>query len=381
MKILTSKKDLLGIMQKAFPVIPSKSTMQALSNFKMSYSGNYLEITATDLDHSIKVKQAASGAGEFDILVNAKKIFEIVRELPEGNETIAVDENIFIIESEKGFSCRIAGTDTSDFPSFPVIEEKTSFDIRISQLSSMIAKSSFAVSKDESRMCLCGILWEIEENRMGMVATDGHRLGNSVIIGNFNVSSKISVIVSPKSLLHIVRIMGADAAPDAVIHVSVGDKYVLFSNDSVQICSKLIDGPYPDYKKVIPVENPKKALLQRTVLADAVRRVGVLSNQKTNLIKCIFREQELELVVLNRDIGGEARELIPVDYNGEEHAIGFNGQYLSEILNILSFVPTVRIEMSTQIGACLIFPEFEDPSKKESDDLFLIMPLKIMEEM
>jgi len=379
MSISIQKKDLFDLLQKAFPIIPVKSSLQILTNFKLTYTGFNLEVSATDLDHSMRVVSSASGTGPFDVTVNGRKAFEIVRELPEGNVTLSLDENVLIIQSDSGFSCKIAGSDSRDFPGFPDISSENEFEILSSELKDLILKSSFAVAKDETRACLCGIFWEINPDKTGMVATDGHRLGSSFINTAIPVGSNVSGILSPKSVLNLVRILDSKAA-DEMVKVNIGDKYISFSTPNLMMCSKLIEGPYPDYTKVIPRNNPKKAIIDKTILQNAVRRVSVLSNQKTHLVKFGFSKGNLEIVVLNRDIGGEAREIISIDYDNDSHNIGFNGQYLLEILEIIK-TPKVMIEMNTQISACLIFPVYENETDKKSEDLFLIMPLRIIEEL
>ncbi|MBD3392505.1 MAG: DNA polymerase III subunit beta [Chitinivibrionales bacterium] len=369
------KKSLFELLQKAYPIVPTKSSLQMLSNLKVSLAPGTIEFMATDLDHSIKVQGSIEGDGEAELAVNARKLFEVVRELGEGPLTIRLDENVLILESADSFVCKIAGADTQDFPLFPEVTDKKEVDIPLSFLKNMIQKSSFAVSRDETRACLCGVLWEIDKKKTGMVATDGHRLGRCLYRGEFGLPSAKKSIVSPKSMLHIVRILSSDSE-DPSVHVAIGEKYIVFTAEGVMLCSKLIEGPYPDYEKVIPKNNPKKAIIERSLLQEAVRRVSVLSNQKTHLVKFVFRNDELEIVVLNRDIGGEARQRIPIEYGGEEHTVGFNAAYLSEILGIITS-QKVRIEMSTQISACLLFPDTSEP---ESEDLFLIMPLRIMEE-
>jgi DNA polymerase-3 subunit beta len=373
----TTKKDLLDIIQKTYPIVPAKSTLQILANFRVACDADTIEIMATDLDHSIRTKTKSSGGEPFEIAVNARKVFEIVRELPDGQVSIGLDGGLFVVRSEKGFECKIAGADCSDFPAFPDVESKAELTIPLATLSSMIAKSGFAVSRDESRACLCGILWEVEKDKSIMVATDGHRLGKTVVSGEFPVAKKVSVIVRPKTLTHAVRVAAIEGENTGQVTVVVGEKYLVLSVPGVELCSKLIDGPYPDYTRAIPANNPKKAVLDRKALVDAVRRVCVLSNQKTNLVKFSFSSGKLDLVVINRDIAGEARESLTVDYDGPDHAIGFNGQYLGEILQI-AHTDKVRMEMNTEISACLLYPEATDAP---TDDLFLIMPLRILEEV
>ena len=379
MSFTIHKKTFFEVIQKAYPIVPSKSSLQILLNFKMIFSPESLEIIATDLDHSIKMNVPITGDGEFEITVNAKKIFDIVRELHDDNITIDCDENVLMIESGGSFSCKISGADTRDFPPFPEINDFNQISIPLIDFRNMVTKSSFAVSRDEARACLCGVLWEVDKENSGMVATDGHRLGCSFYSKEFGVDSKIYGIISPKSLIHLVRIMDTEDA-DTNLKVSFGEKYILFTCGTLTLCSKLIDGPYPDYDKVIPKNNPKNAIIDRGVLLEAVKRVSVLSNQKTHLVKFVFNKNELEVVVMNRDIGGEARQVIPIDYDGDEHIIGFNASFFLEILSIIK-TAKIRLEMNTQISACLLFPIYEDSDEKVSDDLFLIMPLRILEEV
>jgi DNA polymerase-3 subunit beta len=379
MPINVEKKVLFDLMQKAIPIIPSKSSLQILSNFRLSFTGFHLELSATDLDHSMKISGEATGSGAFDVTVNARKAFDIIKELPDGNVTLDVDENVLLIRCDSGFSCKIAGADSRDFPGFPEISKGNEFSISISQLKDLINKSSFAVAKDETRACLCGVFWEITPEKTGMVSTDGHRLGSSFINENFPVPGPLSCIISQKSILNFVKILEFKS-PEEKILVNVEEKYISFSAPLLTMYSKLIEGPYPDYTKVIPRNNPKKAILEKAVLQNAVRRVSVLSNQKTHLVKFTFSKDALEIVVLNREIGGEARDVIQVQYEGDTHVIGFNSQYLLEIVDIIK-TPKVILEMNTQISACLLFPYFENDSEKKSDDTFLIMPLRIIEEM
>jgi len=378
MECVISKNKIYDLIQKTYPIIPAKTSLQILSNFKISFSSKDVGMTATDLDHSIVATAEASSDAEAEITVNARKLFEIVRELPEGDIYLGIDENVLIIDNKKGFSCKIAGIGTEDFPMFPAIDDGISFSVKSDCLREMIVKSSFAVSRDESRTCLCGVFWKFERGTTGMVATDGHRLGSSFWKQEETLEKNVSMIVSPKSLLHLVRIMG-DMKPDTSMQITLGEKYVLFQSENIKICSKLIEGPYPDYEKAIPKVNPKKAIIDKNALFEAVKRVSVLSNQKTHLVKCVFKHGKLEVMVLNRDIGGEAREIVSIDYDGPEHVVGFNAQYLMEIIGIIA-VPKIRMEMNTHISACLIFPNIEKETDKKSDDLFLIMPLRIMEE-
>jgi len=379
MSINVQKNDLLEAMQKAYPIVPSKSSLMILCNFRISYADSILEISATDVDHSLRVTVGASGDGVLDIAVNAKKVFDVVRELPDGLVTLDVDGMVFMMESESGFSCKISGADPSDFPGVPSMDGGVGFSVDMPSLHDMVRKSSFAVAKDESRGSLCGVLWEFRPDKTGMVSTDGHRLGCSFINIDIPVSESVSRIVSQKSVSTLVRITDANKA-DELLKVVVGEKYISFSTPSFSMVSKLIEGQYPDYSKVIPKNNPRIVVADRVSMFNAARRVSVMSNAKNNLIKLTFKDGEMEAVVINKEIGGEAREVVSVEYDGgEEHLVGFNGKYFTEILDIMK-TEKVRIEMNTQISACVVYPVYPDGEEQPSEDLFLIMPLRILDE-
>jgi DNA polymerase-3 subunit beta len=378
MAINVQKKDLLEAMQKAFPIVPSKSSLMILCNFRLLYADSILEVSATDVDHSLRVSVGASGDGAIDIAVNAKKVFDVVRELPDGGVTLDVDDMVLLMKSENGFSCKISGADPSDFPGVPAIEDGVGFSVDAAALRGMIQKSSFAVARDESRGSLCGVLWELYPDKTGMVSTDGHRLGCSFIDINLPVGERVGRIVSQKSVSTLTRITDAGNAEE-IIKVAVGEKYISFSTPSFSMVSKLIEGQYPEYGKVIPKNNPRVVVADRLSVFDAARRVSVMSNARNNLIKLIFKNGEMEATVINKDIGGEARETVSVEYEGEEHVVGFNGKYFTEILDILK-TEKIRLEMNTQISACVVYPEYAGENEKISEDLFLIMPLRIMDE-
>jgi DNA polymerase III subunit beta len=376
MSISISKQVLFDILQKVFPIIPLKSTLQILSNFRIVFNKGKFEIIATDLDQSMKIFTEIKGDDSFDITINARKLFEIIREIPDGVVKISVKENVLTLETEKGFMCKIAGADSADFPGFPEFSSGVSFNIEPSFLKTMISNCTFAVAKDETRACLCGVYWEINPQNTGMVATDGHRLGSCFIKEKNSIKEGLNCIVSPKSLINFSKVL--DDKTTNAIGVSINEKYATFSTENLTICSKLIEGPYPDYKKVIPISNPKEATIDRLLLVKAVKRASVLSNQKTHLVKCVFIENNLEVSVNNKEIGGEAKENIKIDYKGDTHTIGFNAYYLNEILDIVK-TEKIKILMNTQISACIISPIYQKEEEKTSENLFLIMPLRIME--
>jgi DNA polymerase-3 subunit beta len=379
MSIKVQKKDLLDAVQKAFPIVPTKTSLMILCSFRVSYGDSILKILATDIDHSLQVTVGADGDGEFDIAVNARKIFDVVKELPDGLVTIHVEDMVFHVEAKDGlYGCKISGADPVDFPEVPKMDGGVEFDVSAAVFRDMLHKSSFAVSKDETRAYLSGVLWELSPEKIGMVATDGHRLGYSFVDSELSIDRTISNILSKKSVSTLDRITDS-GNQDEFLSVIVCERYVSFGTPSFTMVSKLIEGKYPDYGKVIPRNNPRVVVIDRLPVLDVAKRVVVLANARNNFIKFTFKDGKMNAHVLNKDIGAESWDSVPVEYDGEEHVVGLDGKLFIEILEILK-TDKVRIEMNTQISACVIHPVYADEKDKVSEDLFLLMPLRIMDE-
>lgn len=374
MSFTIGKDFLMDVIQKAYPVVPSRTSLQVLYNFKLTIENGTLQVTASDLDNFVRASTSIEGDGEAEIAVNAKKLFEILREIDNSNLTLEIRDNTLYITSDAGFACSLTGVDLREFPYFPDSGYAETYTMSTEQFKGLVDKSSFAVSKDESRASLCGVLWECGSNRAGMVATDGHRLGASFSAYESTLENDVSVIVSPKSLTHILK--AAEMSGVETISYSFNEKHIIFTVDTFTLSTKVIDGPYPDYEKGIPSEFAKTATVDREQLISVIRRVSIFANRKTQLIKMLFKAGSVELSASNREIIAEGKQMIQAEYNSEdEHLIGFNSAYLLEILSIID-TPTVEIKMNTQVSAVLVLPVAEE---QKSDDVFLIMPLRIFE--
>jgi len=374
MKFSISKKSLINVVQKSLPVIPNVTSLNVLHNFKMIFSSNKLEVIASDLDNFVKATTDITGDGEVEIAVNAKKMFEVVKEIGDELLTLEVINNSLTINSESGFTCKITGVNIKDFPNFPDSKYGDTYSIPSSVFNSLVEKSNFAVSRDEARACLCGVLWECSSQRVGMVATDGHRLGASFSYTELGFENDTSVIVPNKSLQHILKTIEFGNFEN--VDFTISDRNIVFSVDGFTLSAKLIDGPYPDYEKGIPNEFSKSVIIDRKNLISAIKRVSVLSNKKTGLVKFNFEDNNINICANNREIGGEANQIIPVKYDGEDNfLIGFNGTYLLEILNIIK-TQDIKINMNGQFSATVISEVLET---ENNDSLFLVMPLRIFD--
>ncbi|MGM0461649.1 MAG: DNA polymerase III subunit beta [Fibrobacterota bacterium] len=371
------KKDLIILLQKVYPIVPSGTSLQVLTNLKIKVSQGYITVYASDLDNFVESSIKVDTTEEAEIALDARKFFEIVRGIGEDIMHITIDNNTLEISDDSGFKCSITGVGLREFPHFPDTDFTEKHTLSPAVFTSLYNKSSFAVSKDDSRGCLCGILWELSKKRTGMVATDGHRLGARFI--DTHIEMEHSIIVPPKSLKHIISVFDLEEAEE--LQFSLQDKYIIFYLDNFILSTKLIKGPYPDYEKGIPKEFSKTALVDKSIFLESIKRVSLLSSNKNQLVKVFFEDGIMNISTDNRDIGGFAEQNIPIEYEGDESlTIGFNSKYLQDIISAVES-KKVKIKMNNHIKAVVLVPEYE--SEKEADipgdDIFLIMPLKIFE--
>jgi DNA polymerase-3 subunit beta len=238
----------------------------------------------------------------------------------------------------------------------------------------MIANAVFAVSTDETRPALGGVLWSIEGGDALMVSTDGHRLAKLRMSGVIENESDgtAEMIIPPKALNQLTRLLAEGKALERLV---VGEKYVQISLGDTELFSRLIEGPYPNYEMVMPKDNDKRLVVDRDLLESAVRRVSILSNTQTHQVKFDLEASTAMLSAVSPDLGGEAREQIEVDYDGESMAVAYNAAYLLEILRHLP-AGEVQMTLKTSVSAGVLSPV----EQAEGEDLtFLLMPLRLNE--
>lgn len=372
MKIVIEKEALFEGLQRVFSVVPQKPTLPVLTNYLFRASNGLLSISGTDMDMSITTVLDCVAEGEGAVTVNAKRFLSIIRELPAGNVTIEVDGDRITVEFAQGRSSMM-GMSAADFPTIKDDVEGASVTISGDELFEMIDKTSFAVATERTRVALTGVYWRVESGAVTMVATDGHRLslmGRNIDVSNNLESSLLEAIVPPKALAHAARVFSSG---DILRRVVFGKGVILFDFGSTTIFSKLIEGPYPDFRQVIPTANSKKVTVSTADLEAAVRRVSVMSSSITHQIRLYLSRGSMEISTTNVDIGGEASETLDVKYDGDSMKSGFNAMFLQEILKKLE-TDEVLIELETPTSACILKPA---GSEDKGEHLYLIMPLRL----
>ena len=373
MKFSIDKTVLQNVLKSAITAVPNKSTIQVLNNFSLRLEGNFLEVSATDLDLGIRVKVEVQGERDGAVVINARKFSDLINNLVDPSiTTISLDVQDYLAKiqwSERG-KASITGFDASDFPPFPEIENGETLNFAASELAFLAEKTLFATSTDSTRLNLNGVYLEAKDGKISMVATDGHRLGRASI-DQEGANLENGVIIPKKVLQHILHV----AKSDSNIEVRTSATHILFNTDSTQVISKLYEGPYPNYRAVIPQNFERTMQANTQDLQNKIRSVISMANVRTRQIRLQMDGNNLELSATDPDVGGDSREALAVTHNGEgSFCIGFNGQYLSEILG-LSKSEEIVMKMNSPIGACVIEPVGENMGFS-----FLLMPLRLVED-
>lgn len=377
MHFTVNKSQLLNALQKIIGVIPSKTSIPILGSILLDLSENQLTLTGTDLEISISTSISVKSKEDGALTIPGKLLFDIIRELPDVPIEIGSDEKYNItLKTDKGIY-RLSGEPREEFPNIIVEESDGEFSINSSKLHRLIAKTIFAVTTDELRTTLMGILFQLMENELRLVATDGHRL-SKIIDKDFKsgIFDK-QIIIPTKSLNLILKNLESIPNKDGEdVNVTVGESHVTFNWKGTSIYTKLIEGKFPKYESVIPFDNDRRLIIDRDSLIAAVRRVAIFSNSITHQIRFIISETELEIRSEDVEFGGEANETLAIDYNNEEMEIGYNALYILDILKNID-TKEVIFMLKNSKSAALIYPT----EQKEGEDLqMLLMPIRLTED-
>jgi len=368
-KILISKDSLLEGLQRVSSIIPQKPTLPVLSNFLLSASADQLYISGTDMDISITTSLECNVEEEGAVTVNAKRFLGVIRELSPGDISVKTEDDRVTVDFKSGQSS-IMGMSSADYPALKDSIEGVEVNLSGTDFVEMVEKTGFSISQDRTRIALTGIYWKIAPDGMIMVSTDGHRLSLFGRRVDIKTEESIEVIVPPKSINQAAQIISSGIEIEKGVF---GDSAILFDFGKTIIFSKLIEGPYPNFRQVIPRGNSKRVYVSSEELSAAVRRVSVLSNSITHQIRMSISPGQMELSTRNDDIGGESRESFSIRYDGEPLTVGYNAAFLTEILRRIE-ADEVVLELETPTTACIIKPV----GHKETDEyVYLIMPLRL----
>jgi DNA polymerase-3 subunit beta len=370
MRFTISREKLQEGLAAVTASIPAKTTLPVLANIMIEATDKGLRLSGTDLDIAVTTEVAADVETPGAITVPAKKLSEIAKELPPAPVRIAAagEQRVTIDCGRSHF--KILGLPRDEFPAFPNVKFTESWRIRSGDLQKLISHTSFAVSTEESRPILNGVLWELKPDTMRMVATNGHRLAKMEMAIKSAGAPPCELIVPPKALDHIRRLFPEDEE----LEIARGENHLGFRSPFTAVFTRLIEGPYPPYDQVIPKDNNRVAIADRTALMSALRRMSIIASDQTHRIRLSFNAGMLKFSVQTPDLG-EAADELAVRYTGDPLDIGFNANYLLEILR---YIPTEEVRMTFKAPerAATLEPEgWADPSTY----LCLVMPLRLLD--
>jgi DNA polymerase III subunit beta len=368
MKFTITRENLQQGLAAVGASIPTRTTLPVLSNILIEAGPDGVRLSGTDLDIAVTLNVPAEVDEPGAITVPAKKLQELARELPEQPARVTTTGERFELVCGKA-TFRLNGLPRDEFPTFPQVDFDASWRIPGSLMSTMIERTSFAVSTEESRPILNGVLWQLADREMRMVATNGHRLAKLAVPAEAGAAPNTDLIVPPKALSQVQRLFKDEDA----IEVARSENHLGFRQGGVQVYTRLIEGPYPNYEQVIPRDSDRIAIADKDVLTRALRRMAVVASEQTHRVRLSFAGRMLRLSVETPDLG-EAHEEMELDYQGEALDIGFNANYL---LEVLKYMPSdeVRLSFKAPERAATIEPTDDGTG----DYLCLIMPLRLLE--
>ena len=363
MKFSATKEKLLEGLQQVQNVVSTRTTLPILSNVLLQAKGGEVLLTTTDLDVGVRGSFEASVEKDGATTLPARRLFTIIRELPSSEVSIEVDgKNAASIRSGQSFF-KILGLPEEEFPPLPKFDSAKVVTIRQKDLRDGLRKTSYAISTDETRYVLNGLLFSFKENKLTLVATDGRRLAMVDIELEFPKSHEADIIVPTKAVTELGRLL----TEDGEVKVSVGSGQIAFDLNNTLLVSKLIEGNYPNYKQVIPTETKERVTLERETFLNSLRRVSLLASDKSNSIKLNFSKNNIDITANTPEVG-EAKESLPVAYKGRDFSIAFNPEFLMAPLRALG-EDEVFLDLIDEMSPGVL--------KIQTPFLYVLMPMRI----
>lgn len=369
MEIKIAKETFLKGLQIIQSIVEKRSTMPILANALIRTGDGCIEIVATDLEVGIKETVKAEIKTEGAITIAARKLFEIVKETPSGEITLRKKENDWVEISSGKAVFNMVGIAPEDFPSFPTYEGVSFISTDSEILSSMFEKTVIAVSTDETRYNLNGVFLEAAgDNSIRLVSTDGHRLAvaeNEVSSDTININAK-GYIIPKKGVQEFKKLLDEEGGS---VQLGFQDNRAILKKGNIVIIARLIEGEFPDYKPVVPATTGNNARINRAEFIKSLRRISILSDEKTHGVKFEFTRTGLTISTTNPGIG-EAKEELDIEYGGNDVTAGFNARYIIDFLNVMK-EEDVSIQVTDELSAALIKDGDKDNFKS------VVMPMRI----
>lgn len=369
MKFIVSSSALLKQLQHIAGVINTNTVLPILEDFLFEIDKNKLTVVATDLETVMRVQLDVEAKDKGRVCIPARILIDSLKNIPDQPLTFTIDKNFGIeITSDNG-KYKVMGENPDNFPKEPATDDATSFTLPASALITAINKTLFATSSDDLRPAMTGVFFELDKKSMQCVATDAHRL---VRYKRTEVKCpKNDSFIVPRKPLNLLK--AAIPSNDEELTLSYNGNHLFVKHGTTQMSCRLIDARFPDYKVVIPADNPYRLTVNKSDFQGALRRVSIFSNKSTNQVALSISGSELQLAAQDVDFSFEGNERMKCQYNGEDLMIAFNAKFLIEMLSAADS-DEVNIELSTPTKAGLIKPATQEENEEL---LMLVMPLML----
>ncbi|HEY7292548.1 MAG TPA: DNA polymerase III subunit beta [Vicinamibacterales bacterium] len=377
MELVVRKNDLLRELQLFQGIVERKNTIPILANVLMEARGDQVSFLATDLEVGLRSKCSASVAKGGSLTLPAKKFYEIVKSLPETDIRIAEDKGGVKVAADR-FDSRMQTLPREDFPTLPDAGSTPTATLSRASVREMVAKTQFAITGEDTRYFLNGALFVLRADGMSLVATDGHRLALVTTPRDGNAASstkkdakddgEIKAILPKKTLGELARLL---TEGDEDIRYERGENHLFFDVGGRLLISRMIDGQFPAYERVIPKGNDKHIEFERDRLTSAVKRVALLSNERSRAVKFQVEKGKVDITSSSPDLG-EAKETIPVDYAGGAMQICFNAQYVLDFLSAVTN-DVVSLDVKDEVSQAVMKPV----GAEGYDYTYVIMPMRV----
>jgi DNA polymerase-3 subunit beta len=376
MRFIVQSSVLLKNLQSISGVLTSSAAMPILENFLFELEDNMLNVTASDLETTMKVTipldmETIDSTEPGVVTIPAKKLLESLKTFPAIPLLFNIDPESFQVEiTTNDGKYKLAGHSAEEYPKNAELEDAINIEINSDVITNAINKTFFATATDSIRPIMQGVFCELTPDYVNFVATDAHKLVR-YRRKDVKIENASSFILPKKPLNQLKNVL---SGKDTKVKIEYNERNAFFTFDNFELICRLIDGKYPAYEAVIPTNNPYKLIVDRLSFLDSIRRVSIFSNQSTHQVRLKLTGQLLEISAEDLDFSNEARESLPCNYNGEDMEIGFNSKFLQEMLSNLES-DMIALEMSQPNRAGIIYPV--DNENSEEDILMLLMPIML----
>jgi DNA polymerase-3 subunit beta len=367
MELVVRKNELLRELQLFQGIVERKNTIPILANVLLEANGDEVRMLATDLEVALRSKCQAAVAKGGSLTLPAKKLYEIVKALPETDVRIEEDKNGVKVAADH-FDSRMQTLPREDFPTLPDVSGKARATLPRAAVREMVAKTQFAITGEDTRFFLNGAKFVLKPQSLTLAATDGHRLALVEVTHATGVESETGVILPKKTLLELGKLL---AEGEGDIQFESGENHLFFEVAGRVLISRMIDGQFPAYERVIPKGNDKVIEFDRDRLTSAVKRVALLSNERSRAVKFEISKGKVAVTSSSSEFG-EAREDLAVDYTGNPLTISFNAQYVVDFLNVVE-TDSVSLSLKDEVSQAVMKPIGADGY----DYTYVIMPMRI----